>query len=279
MPVHRKAGLLPTLSQVERARRTLAAGLRSGVAPHGLGAILACTVALAAGAASAAQLTLDWVDNSGGTAGFVIERRTGTTGAFGQIATTEAGVTSYVDSTVPAGATFCYRVRASNAGGTSGSANVACGTAAASGPDNTSTGPAPAIALAFAGVARDRVSQSGSPPAPDGVLDGIFTLTLAPGSGARILTRLELRRHDSPDPWEDVWDTVPTSAFWTLGVAGFPDGQLLNDGSGINVPLAAGASLTLFAADVEGLFVPGSSFTITATFADGSMAIASTTTP
>jgi hypothetical protein len=62
---------------------------------------------LATGAASAAQLTLDWVDNSGGTAGFQIERRTGTTGGFGQIATTGAGVTSYVDSTVPTGSTVC----------------------------------------------------------------------------------------------------------------------------------------------------------------------------
>jgi Bacterial Ig domain/Divergent InlB B-repeat domain len=448
MPVHRKTGFLRQLSEVARARRGFGAGLRSGMVPHVLGAILAGTITLASGAASAAQLTLDWVDNSGGSAGFQIERRAGTTGAFGQIATTGAGVTSYVDSTVPAGTTFCYRVRASNGGGTSGYSNVACAAAAASGLDvtvvragagsgtvtsqppgiscggdcvgtflvgtavtltatpasgstfggwggggctgtgpcviagnnpvqvtatfvpiataptatitspasgatvsgsvdvavnatagngtvarvellvdgavvatdsappwalswnstgaangshslvakayntagtsgtsaavpvsvnNTSTGPAPAIALAFAGRVRDRVGESGSAPAPDGVLDGTFTLTLAPGSGARTISRLELRRHNSPDAWPDVWDTVPSSAFWTLGVARSPDGQLLNGGSGINVPLAAGASLTLFAADVEGLFAPGSSFTITASFADASTASANTT--
>jgi hypothetical protein len=135
------------------------------------------------------------------------------------------------------------------------------------------------LSLGFVGLAADRVGQSGSGPAPDGVLDGTFILTLLPGSGARTLTRLELHRPDSPDIWPDVWDTVPSTGWWTLGVAGSLDGQLLNGDSGINVPLSAGASLTLFAADVVGLFAPGSSFTITATFADGSITTATTKTP
>ena len=113
-------------------------GARSGFgsreARYLFSAILAGTVALAAGAAGAAQLTLDWADNSGGTAGFLIERKTGTTGAFAQIATTGAGVTTYADTTVPAATTFCYRVRATNSGGTSGYSNEACGAAAATGP-------------------------------------------------------------------------------------------------------------------------------------------------
>jgi hypothetical protein len=72
-----------------------------------------------AATANGAELTLDWVDNAGGTAAFVIERRTGTAGEFAQIAATAAGVTTYVDATVTPGTTFCYRVRATNAGGTS----------------------------------------------------------------------------------------------------------------------------------------------------------------
>jgi hypothetical protein len=107
--------------------------LTSRRARYLLAAILAATVSLAAGAATGAQLTLDWVDGSGGTAGFLIERKTGTTGAFAQIANTGAGVTTYADTTVTAATTFCYRVRSANSGGTSGYSNEACGAAADSG--------------------------------------------------------------------------------------------------------------------------------------------------
>ena len=79
---------------------------------------------------SEAQLTLDWVDNAGGTANFVVERKTGTTGIYARIATTGIGVTTYTDSAVLAGTTYCYRVKASNAFGDSGYSNEACGSAA-----------------------------------------------------------------------------------------------------------------------------------------------------
>ncbi len=62
-----------------------------------------------AGVASAAQISLSWVDNSGGTATFGVERKTGTTGTYAQIGTTGAGVTTFADSTVVAGTTYCYR--------------------------------------------------------------------------------------------------------------------------------------------------------------------------
>ena len=65
----------------------------------------------------AAQLTLTWVDNSGGQAAFSIERKTGTAGAYAEIAQQSAGVTSYVDTAVSAGTTYCYRVRAFDSAG------------------------------------------------------------------------------------------------------------------------------------------------------------------
>jgi hypothetical protein len=73
---------------------------------------LLCALALAllvgpASTSAAAQLTLTWVDGS-------------------------AGVVSYIDTTVAAGTTYCYRVRAFNAAGTSDYSNEACGSAAAS---------------------------------------------------------------------------------------------------------------------------------------------------
>ena len=93
--------------------------------------MLVASALVAVGAASAAQLTLDWVDNSGGTAYFTIERKTETTGTYAPIATTGTGITTYSDSAVVAGTTYCYRVKASNALGDSGYSNDACGSPAA----------------------------------------------------------------------------------------------------------------------------------------------------
>jgi len=79
----------------------------------------------------AAQLTLNWVDNSGGIANFIVERKTGTAGTYARIATTGTGTTTYIDTAVVAGTTYCYRVKASNALGESGYSNEACGSPAA----------------------------------------------------------------------------------------------------------------------------------------------------
>ena len=93
--------------------------------------MLVGSAVFAVGAASAAQLTLAWVDNAGGTAYFNVERKTGTTGTYARIATTGTGITTYADSAVVAGTTYCYRVKASNAFGDSGYSNEACRSAAA----------------------------------------------------------------------------------------------------------------------------------------------------
>jgi len=85
------------------------------------GATLVATTLFAGGAERSAQptrgaqLTLDWVDNAGGTANFLVERKTGTTGTYARIATTGIGVTTYTDLAVVAGTTYCYRVKATNA--------------------------------------------------------------------------------------------------------------------------------------------------------------------
>ena len=54
----------------------------------------------------AAQLTLTWVDNSGGESAFSIERKTGTAGTYAEIGQQSAGVVSYVDTTVSGGTTL-----------------------------------------------------------------------------------------------------------------------------------------------------------------------------
>jgi uncharacterized repeat protein (TIGR02543 family) len=76
--------------------------------------------------ASATTLTLGWTDASTNEDGFKVERKTGSTGAYGQLATLGVDSTGYVDGSVTAGTTYCYRVRAYNSAGDSAYSNEAC---------------------------------------------------------------------------------------------------------------------------------------------------------
>ncbi len=67
---------------------------------------------LSATTISATQINLAWTDNSNNETGFKIERKTGT-GAYAQIATVGANVTTYSNTTgLVANTTYTYRVRA-----------------------------------------------------------------------------------------------------------------------------------------------------------------------
>ena len=73
-----------------------------------------------------AQLTLTWQDNSNDEDNFAIERKTETNGVYSQIASVAANVTSYMDTNVNSGVTYCYRVQAVNSAGASDFSNEAC---------------------------------------------------------------------------------------------------------------------------------------------------------
>jgi YVTN family beta-propeller protein len=60
------------------------------------------------------QIDLSWTDNSSDELGFKIERRPDTATRFSQIATVDAGVTSYLDSSLADNTTYTYRVRSFN---------------------------------------------------------------------------------------------------------------------------------------------------------------------
>jgi hypothetical protein len=77
----------------------------------------------------AGELRATWMDNSNNEEGFKIERRTGTTQTYTQIAIVGANVTSYNDSGLVDGETYCYRVRAFNTAGTSPYSDEACAAA------------------------------------------------------------------------------------------------------------------------------------------------------
>jgi Divergent InlB B-repeat domain len=80
------------------------------------------------GQADAGQLQLAWTDNSNNEDGFRIERKTGTSGTFSQIASVGVNVTSYTDTNLTDGATYCYRLRAFNAAGNSAYSPEGCAT-------------------------------------------------------------------------------------------------------------------------------------------------------
>jgi len=79
--------------------------------------------------ANAAQLVLNWADNSKDEQGFRIERKKGTRGKYEEIATVGPNVTSYSDASAQVGVTYCYRVRAFTSDGNSAYSQEICATA------------------------------------------------------------------------------------------------------------------------------------------------------
>jgi hypothetical protein len=80
---------------------------------------------LRANAVSTSQINLSWTDNATNETGFKIERKTGSEGTWGQIASVGVNVTSYSNAGLAAGTTYFYRVRAANAAGDSAYSNEA----------------------------------------------------------------------------------------------------------------------------------------------------------
>jgi hypothetical protein len=137
--------------------------------------------------------------------------------------------------------------------------------------------PPPSLGLSFVGKARDKVGPSSSAFAPDGQLDGTFQVTVQAGSGARTVTNLVLRRSGSIDTWDSSSATGP----WALGAAYSLDGALLNAANGtVNFAVVDGGAFDVFASDYNpSPFASGQSFSVTASFADGSVVTVTTTIP
>lgn len=77
-------------------------------------------LALFVGTLTAADLRLAWKDNSTNEAGFAIERSTGDTANWTEIARVGPDVQAYTDTGLPNDTVFSYRIRAFNAAGFSG---------------------------------------------------------------------------------------------------------------------------------------------------------------
>jgi hypothetical protein len=95
-----------------------------------------------AAAASGTSITLSWSDQSSNEQSFVVERSTGG-GAFAQVGTVGANVTSFTDSGLAASTTYTYQVKAVNAVGSSGYSNTASATTDAAVTVNPTPIPTP----------------------------------------------------------------------------------------------------------------------------------------
>jgi len=129
------------------------------------------------------------------------------------------------------------------------------------------------LALSYDGKQRDRVGPGSLGLGADGAWDGTLTATLH-ATGGRTVIRLQLQ---SGAP--GTWDTEAGTSAWILGAARTLDGELLNDPAtmSVNFAVADGGSFRLFAADYAGIeFLPGTTLTLTVTFADGTTARATT---
>ena len=80
---------------------------------------------LTATSETSGSVSLTWTDASSNETGFHIERRTGLSGNYGQIASTGANITVFSDTDIKQGTTYAYRVRAYNATHVSDSSNTA----------------------------------------------------------------------------------------------------------------------------------------------------------
>lgn len=93
-----------------------------------LAALLAVALTLAPPAEAATiRATLSWTDNSTDETAFVVERKVGT-GAYETLATLPANATSHQDNNLAMATSYCYRILATNALGTSPPSGEACGT-------------------------------------------------------------------------------------------------------------------------------------------------------
>jgi hypothetical protein len=136
--------------------------------------------------------------------------------------------------------------------------------------------PPPVITLTFLGLLRDRVGRANTALTPDGALDGALEVRLGAGSGARTVTRLELRSSSA-----GLWDSDPLTTSWSLGAAANLDSALLNNATtgAVSFAVADAGSFVVFAAEdsVAGHFTAGRTLTVTARFADGTSSSAAVT--
>jgi hypothetical protein len=161
------------LLRTKPVRHSLAGTRRGRLTPVLILVVAAAGAGLHPAVTNAATLNLSWTDNSSGVAQFSIERKTGTTGIYGEIGQQAAGITSYSDNTVTDATTYCYRIRAFDSAGLSGYSNEACG----------SVSPAMALTVSKRGSGTGTVAST-----PAGIDCGSICSATYPGGTLIVLS-------------------------------------------------------------------------------------------
>jgi len=125
--------------------------------------------------------------------------------------------------------------------------------------------PSTTVSLSYVGGVADRVGQGDAAITGDGVLDGMFSLAVANGSG-RTITSVALTQSTG-----GVWDTTASNSTWVLGVAANTSAPLYNAGNGtVSFVVPVSGALTLFGSNSGGgHFNPGQAYTVVIRFSNG----------
>lgn len=115
--------------------------LRQGRLDAASGTAPAAPSNLRAAAVSGSRVDLTWTHAATNESGFHVERKTGPSGSWAQVATPGANATSFSDVTVQASTSYVYRVRAYNAAGASAWSNEAAVTTPAAPPPSSGGTP------------------------------------------------------------------------------------------------------------------------------------------
>jgi poly(hydroxyalkanoate) depolymerase family esterase len=115
---------------------------------------------LTATATSSSQINLTWTDNASDETGYIVERSATSGSGFTSIATLGANATSFSNTGLTASTTYFYRVRATNAAGSSANSNEASATTQASAPPSSYTIQQPNGTTFISTLANDNTAQS-----------------------------------------------------------------------------------------------------------------------
>jgi 3-keto-disaccharide hydrolase len=167
-----------------------------------IGVLIICvsSVAFQTGLAHAAALRLNWQDTSTSESGFKIERLNGS--VYAEIAKVGANIVSYSDANITGGTSYCYRVRAFNAAGTSPASNASCATAP---KDATPVAPTPSEPSSDGTTTPARPTPTPAPTAPTGKQWSDYSFSLKIRSADNDALGVMFRYRDADNYYRFTW--------------------------------------------------------------------------
>ena len=143
---------------------------------------------VAATSSAADRITVSWTDNSGAEPGFYVYRSsTGPTGSFTHVGSAKTNATSWTNTGLAAGASYCYTVRARGYSGLSNSPHSApaCATVGGGGTPPPPPGGTSKVRLVTFGDSNTDYGYAGTSLRATSYLSPVSTGRQAPGSNSQ----------------------------------------------------------------------------------------------